>query len=107
MTDILIYTKDYCPYCTKAASLLEMLGQDFEEINVTHDEDAFDEMVAAANGARTVPQIFVGKTHVGGYDDMKALHDKDELIPLIEQNTTEDGDDYDDYSDDYEEYDDR
>lgn len=109
MTDIIIYVKHYCPFCTKAKSLLEILGQDFEEVDITHDEDAFDEMVEAANGKRTVPQIFIGKTHIGGYDDMKALHDKDELIPLIKQNASEEDDDsenYDEY-DAYADYDDR
>lgn len=83
MPDIVIYTKDYCPYCVKAKSLLTQKKQTFREIDITHDEKLQAEMVEKSGGRRTVPQIFIGDTHVGGADDLYALNAKGELDGLL------------------------
>lgn len=84
MAKIIIYTKDYCPYCTKAKTLLQIKGQtDFEEIDITHDESLQKEMFQKTNGGKTVPQIFINDKHIGGCDDLYALNDKGELDKLL------------------------
>ena len=57
MNKVIIYTKNYCPYCTKAKSLLIMKKINFKEINLHNNPEQFEEMVNKSNGARTVPQI--------------------------------------------------
>jgi glutaredoxin 3 len=83
MPEILIYTKDYCPYCVKAKKLLELKKQQFQEIDLTKEPEKLEEMLAKSNGKRTVPQIFINGQHVGGCDDMYALNDKGELDKLL------------------------
>ena len=83
MTEIIIYTKDYCPYCVKAKKLLEIKKQSFKEIDITHDPDAAVKMVGLAGGRKTVPQIFINGKHIGGCDDLYALNDKGELDTLF------------------------
>jgi glutaredoxin 3 len=72
MAKIEIYTTPTCPYCHAAKALLADKGVDFTEITVL-DPDLRTAMTERAHGRRTVPQIFIGDTHVGGYDDMAAL----------------------------------
>ena len=72
MAKIEIYTTPTCPYCHAAKSLLTDKGADYTEITVL-DPDLRAAMTERAHGRRTVPQIFIGETHVGGYDDMAAL----------------------------------
>jgi len=72
MAKIEIYTTPTCPYCHAAKALLADKGVDFTEITVL-DPDLRAAMTERAHGRRTVPQIFIGDTHVGGYDDMAAL----------------------------------
>lgn len=83
MADIIIYTKDYCPHCTKAKKLLEIKKQQFQEIDITHDPETAVKMVEKAGGRRTVPQIFIDGKHIGGCDDLYALNDKGELDKLL------------------------
>jgi glutaredoxin 3 len=83
MARIKVYTKAFCPYCTRAKMLLDDKGADFREIDVTMDRAGFDAMVARAGGRRTVPQIFIDDRHVGGSDDLAALDAKGELDALI------------------------
>jgi len=84
MSSVTIYTKDYCPYCTKAKSLLERKGvNDFEEIDITHSEKLQQEMISKSGGRKTVPQIFIGSTHVGGCDDLYALEKDGKLSNLL------------------------
>ncbi len=83
MASAVIYTKDYCPYCTKAKALLTRKGVAFKEIDVTKDEAAQAEMLSRANGKKTVPQIFIGSTHVGGCDDLYALDGAGKLDALL------------------------
>lgn len=72
MPNVTIYTTNYCPYCVRAKDLLKRKAIAFTEINV-EDDAARDAMIAASGGRRTVPQIFIGETHVGGCDDLYAL----------------------------------
>ncbi|RUT29459.1 glutaredoxin 3 [Arsenicitalea aurantiaca] len=82
MAKIEIYTTPSCPYCHAAKSLLEQKGVTFEEIDV-RDSEMRAAMTQRAHGRRTVPQIFIGETHVGGYDDMAALEREGALDPLL------------------------
>lgn len=85
MTQVEIYTTRFCPYCHAAKRLLSHKGVAFTEIDVSGDPKGRSDMVARANGRMTVPQIFVGSTHVGGYDDLYALDRAGELDPLFGQ----------------------
>jgi len=84
MQAVEIYTSPLCGFCHAAKRLLKEKGVDFSEINVLADPGRKSEMVQRANGGRTVPQIFVGQTHVGGYDELYALERAGKLDPLLE-----------------------
>ena len=84
MSAVTIYTRAFCPFCTRAVALLNEKGADFEEIDAGMDPDKKQEMIQRANGGRTVPQIFVGETHVGGCDDLFALERSGKLDPLLD-----------------------
>lgn len=83
MANILIYTKTYCPYCVRAKSLLDILEAKYTLINLDEQPEYMTEMLAKSNGARSVPQIFINGKHIGGCDDMYALHEKGELEKLL------------------------
>ena len=83
MANVIMYTKDYCPYCVKAKTLLSRKGVKVKEIDITHDEAALAEMLAKAGGRKTVPQIFIGNTHVGGCDDLYVLEGQGKLEALL------------------------
>lgn len=83
MPDVDIYTTPFCPYCSSAKQLLRQKGVDFTEIGVAGLPDRRAEMVARAQGRTTVPQIFIGDTHVGGCDDLYALDEAGKLDPLL------------------------
>ena len=84
MAEVVIYTKDYCPYCTKAKGLLERKGvANIREVDITHDEATLQEMLQKSGGRKTVPQIFIGSTHVGGCDDLYALNSAGKLDELL------------------------
>jgi glutaredoxin 3 len=83
MSKVEIYTTPTCPYCHAAKSLLDDKGVAYEEITVL-DPELRAAMTQRAHGRRTVPQIFVGETHVGGYDDLAALERQGKLDPLLE-----------------------
>jgi glutaredoxin 3 len=80
---IVIYTKSTCPYCHAAKALLRAKAAPFEEIGVDGDRAAQAAMAAKANGRWTVPQIFIGETHVGGCDDLHDLEAAGELDGLL------------------------
>lgn len=82
MPKIEIYTTPMCPYCHAAKELLNQKGVRFDEINVI-DPSLRADMTQRARGRRTVPQIFIGETHVGGYDDMAALERNGRLDPML------------------------
>jgi glutaredoxin 3 len=83
MKTVRIYTTPFCPYCVRAKSLLKKKGAPFEEIDVMMDQDAREEMQANSGGARTVPQIFIGDTHVGGCDELYVLERDGKLDGLL------------------------
>jgi glutaredoxin 3 len=83
MNPVKIYTTPICPYCVRAKSLLTKKGVPYQEIDIFEDEAALREMLSKSGGARTVPQIFVGDTHVGGFDDLYALDKAGKLDPLL------------------------
>jgi glutaredoxin 3 len=82
MAKVEIYTTPTCPYCHAAKALLTEKGVAFDEISVV-DPAVRELMMERAHGRRTVPQIFIGETHVGGYDDMAALDRQGGLDPLL------------------------
>lgn len=83
MKPVTIYTTPTCGYCMAAKHLLRAKGVSFTEIDVAASPERRAEMVARAQGRRTVPQIFVGETHLGGYDDIAALDRAGKFDPLL------------------------
>ena len=80
---VTIYTTASCVFCLRAKEYLRSRGIAYEEVDVTGDETARALLVERANGKRTVPQIFVGKVHVGGYTDLVALDREGKFRPLL------------------------
>lgn len=84
MAKVKMFTSAYCPYCSRAKSLLERRGVvDLEEIHVDGRPDLRSQMTQIT-GRTSVPQIFIGDTHVGGCDDLHALDGQDALVPLLQ-----------------------
>lgn len=84
MAAVTIYTTPSCPYCVRAKDLLKSKGfSDYKEIDVAGDDQLRESMIAKAGGRRTVPQIFIGDKHVGGFDDLSALDRQGELDKLL------------------------
>jgi glutaredoxin 3 len=83
MAKIEIYTKAFCPYCTRAKQLLDNKGAEFEEIDITMGGPRRQEMIQRANGRTTVPQIFIDDRHIGGSDDLASLDRQGGLDPLL------------------------
>jgi glutaredoxin 3 len=83
MNPVKMYTSQVCPYCQQAKALLKQRGvANIEEIRIDLDPQARDEMMRIT-GRRTVPQIFIGDTHVGGCDDLIAMDQRGALSPLL------------------------
>lgn len=80
---ITIYTKKTCPYCVAAKALLKGKGQTWTEIDIETTPGAREEAVSRSGGRLTVPQIFIGEKHIGGFDDLSALNDAGGLDPLL------------------------
>jgi glutaredoxin 3 len=85
MTSVEIYTQRHCQYCHWAKELLTRKGVDFREIDITGNGQMRKEMFERTHGRTTVPQIFIGATHVGGCDELYALDDSGKLDPLLGQ----------------------
>ena len=83
MKPVRMYTTPICPYCVRAKSLLKRKGVEVEEVDIFMDMSAREEMQAKSGGARTVPQIFIGDTYVGGCDELYALEKEGKLDPLL------------------------
>lgn len=84
MQPVVIYSSDYCPYCMRAKQLLSRKGVAFTEINVDGEPQLRAEMARKA-GKTSVPQIWIGATHVGGCDDLHALERTGRLDALLQQ----------------------
>ena len=83
MPNVTIYTAGFCPFCYHAKKLLDSKGVPFDEIDVNMTPGARQEMMQRANGGRTVPQIFIGETYVGGCDELYALEQQARLDCLL------------------------
>ena len=84
MTPVKMYTTAVCPYCTRAKQILKARGvSHIEEVRIDLSDQERDRMMALT-GRRTVPQIFIGDVHVGGSDDLMALHSRGGLVPLLQ-----------------------
>ena len=84
MAKVVMYCTAVCPYCVRAEQLLRKKGvEEINKIRVDLEPDRFQDMLAKSGGRRTVPQIFIGETHVGGYDDMVDLDMDGGLVPLL------------------------
>lgn len=86
MSPVKMYTTAVCPYCVRAKQLLKARGvAHIEEVRIDLQPTERDRMMALT-GRRTVPQIFIGETHVGGCDDLMALDSQGALVPLLQAN---------------------
>ncbi len=83
MKPVKIYTTTYCGYCVRAKDLLKRKGVDYQELDVTGDDAMRSKLVEMSGGQRTVPQIFIGDTHVGGYSDLARLDSEGKLDPML------------------------
>ena len=83
MKKVVIYTGPNCNFCSAAKHLLSKKKISYEEIDVGYDENKREEMLKKSNGAKTIPQIFIGEKHVGGYTELKTLENKGELDILL------------------------
>jgi len=84
MAKVLMYCTAVCPYCVAAERLLKSRGvTEIEKIRIDLDPAKQAEMIARSDGRRTVPQIFIGDTHIGGFDDTSALDAAGKLVPLL------------------------
>lgn len=84
MPAITIYTTAFCPYCARAKALLERKGAAYSEIDVSYDPATRAQMTEKAGGRTSVPQIWIGETHVGGSDDLYALDRAGKLDPMLQ-----------------------
>lgn len=83
MSEIVIYSSGFCPYCSWAKRLLDGKNTSYSEIRIDQVEGAQQEMLSRSNGQMSVPQIFIGSFHVGGYTDMVELDRQGKLEPLL------------------------
>lgn len=84
MAEVTMYTTPVCPYCKRAKDLLKRKGVDkVNEVDISRDPARRDEMLERSGGRRTVPQIFIGETHVGGSDDLHDLDREGKLDDLL------------------------
>ena len=83
MAEVKVYSGPNCPYCTKAKALLERKNVAFEEFNVKADQAKLEEMLELSGGRKTIPQIFIDGSHIGGCDDLYAWNDAGKLDALL------------------------
>ncbi len=81
--DIVMYSTAYCGYCQRAKALFERKGAAIREIKIDEDVNERDAMLKKSGGRRTVPQIFIGERHIGGFDELAALDRSGELDTLL------------------------
>lgn len=80
---IRIFSTRFCGYCTAAERLFKSKGVDYEVVKIDEDPEMLEEMMTLSGGRRTVPQIFIGELHVGGFDDLSAMNVSGELDDLL------------------------
>ena len=80
---ILVYSSMLCPYCFAAKKLLKKLNLNFEEVLVDNDPKIKNQMIKLSKGRETVPQVFFGESHIGGYDDLKRFYNEGKLNLLL------------------------
>ncbi|MBA4045636.1 MAG: glutaredoxin 3 [Erythrobacter sp.] len=85
MANVEIYTKDYCPYCHLAKSILRQHGADYNEHSLTEYPELFRDMVARADGRMTVPQIFIDGVPIGGADQLSTMEEQGKLKELLQR----------------------
>ena len=83
MKKVVIYSNDLCSYCNKAKSFLMRENISFDEINISQNDQLEEDMIKKSSGLRTVPQIFIGEKHVGGYDDLLKIHNSKKLDSFL------------------------
>ena len=83
MKNVTVYMGPMCSYCDAAKRLLKRNNIPYNEINVALEEEKREEMLNKSNGKRTIPQIFFNELHVGGYEELRALEKKGELLNLV------------------------
>ena len=83
MKKVVIYTGPFCNFCSAAKHLLNKKKINYEEIDIGYDDKKKEEMLKKSNGARTIPQIFIGEKHVGGYVELRALEKDGNLDNLL------------------------
>jgi len=83
MKSVIIYTGPLCNFCDAAKKLLTRNKVEYKEINISTVDGAMDEMIAKANGKRTIPQIFFDDQHIGGYDEARSLEKENKLLDLL------------------------
>jgi len=77
--NVVIYSKSLCPYCDMAKDLLKRNNITFKEINLTSSPTVMQEMLDKSNGKKTIPQVFLGNRHIGGYDDLCKFFKKNDI----------------------------
>ena len=83
MKNVIVYMGPMCAFCDAAKRLLNKKNIPYKEINVALEEDKLEEMLKKSNGKRTIPQIFFNELHIGGYEELRALEKKGELLNLV------------------------
>ena len=78
----MIYGRLSCPFCVRACDFCEQLGVEFVYVDMANDPATQEDVFSRSQGMKTVPQIFVGEKHIGGFTDMVALHERGDLLPL-------------------------
>ena len=82
---ILIYSSLLCPYCFAAKKLLRKLNLNYQEILIDNSPEVKTQMIRVSNGRKTVPQVFFGNNHVGGYDDLKKIYEEGKISSILEK----------------------
>ena len=83
MKNVTVYMGPMCSFCDAAKRLLKRNNIPYNEINIALEEEKREEMLSKSNGKRTIPQIFFNELHIGGYEELRALEKKGELLNLI------------------------
>ena len=83
MKNVTVYMGPMCAFCDAAKRLLKRNNIPYNEINIALEDEKREEMLNKSNGKRTIPQIFFNEIHIGGYEELRALEKKDELLNLV------------------------